>query len=204
MRSGSQILYMSYLWPASFSTLSDWLVYYNFFMPRLYDAAILDSYVYIIDEMLQYLIIYIDERERDPYLFLQIASIKYQISFNYWLHHGADLRYRTAGVIRIGSPWSGRGFRMLGRNFAILDAFSMVFLAVACFLSRGWSWTWTCTFSAGFIGEKSVRRGRDRKIITSFSTQQEVFANFACKLDWIEELTGLMAFPGSLIWNDES
>ena len=96
MRSGSRALHASCLWPASFSALSEWLVCCSFFMPRLCDAAILDFYAHVVDEVLRCLIVCMDEIERDHYLFLQAASAKCQTCLNYWLHHGADLRRGTA------------------------------------------------------------------------------------------------------------
>ena len=68
----------------------------SFFMPRLRDAAILDSYAHIADEVLRCLIVCMDEVERDHYLFLQAASATCQTCLNCWLHHGADLRRGTA------------------------------------------------------------------------------------------------------------
>ena len=65
-------------------------------MPRLCDAAILDSYAHVVDKVLRCLIVCLDEVERDHYLFLQAASAKCQTCLNYCLHHGADLRCGTA------------------------------------------------------------------------------------------------------------
>ena len=96
MRSGSRALHASCLWPALFSALSEWLVCRSFFMPCLRDAAILDSYAHVVDEVLRCLIVRMDEIERDHYLYLQAASAKCQTCLNYWLHHGADLRRGTA------------------------------------------------------------------------------------------------------------
>ena len=39
-------------------------------MPRLCDVAILDSYAHVVDEEFRCLIIYMEESERDHYIFL--------------------------------------------------------------------------------------------------------------------------------------
>ena len=137
----------------------------------------------------------VDEGERDHYLFVQAAFAKCETCLNYWLHHGADLSRGTAShpdwialewarasnaspeILRLSTPSVWPSFRP------------------RAFLLRGWSWTCTCTFPVGFIGEASASRGRE--IITSFCMQREVFAKFVRELGWIEELTCLMALPGS-------
>ena len=45
-------------------------------MPSLCDAAILDSHAYVVDEVLRYLIIYMEESRRDHYIFLHAALVK--------------------------------------------------------------------------------------------------------------------------------
>ena len=47
-------------------------------MPRLYDAAMLDSYTHLVDEVLRHLIIYMEQSERDHYIFLHAALSKYE------------------------------------------------------------------------------------------------------------------------------
>ena len=44
-----------------------------FFMPRLCDAAILDSYAHVVDEVLRCLIVCMEESDRDHYMFLHAA-----------------------------------------------------------------------------------------------------------------------------------
>ena len=126
--------------PAWLPCVSEWLVGCSFFMPRLCDAAILDSYAHVVDEVLRCLIVCMDEIERDHYLFLQAASAKCQTCLSYWLHHGADLRRATASHLDWIALVLQRGLPR-GRVPSV----------------RGWSWTCTRTFPAGFIGEKSAR-----------------------------------------------
>ena len=81
----------------SFSALSEWLVCCSsFFMPRLCDAAILDCYARVVDEVLRCLIVCMEESERDHCMFLHAALAKCKRCLAFWLPHGADLNRGAA------------------------------------------------------------------------------------------------------------
>ena len=65
-------------------------------MPRLCDAAILDSYAHVVDEVFLRLIVCMEESERDHYMFLHAALAKCERCLAFWLHHGADLNRGAA------------------------------------------------------------------------------------------------------------
>ena len=70
----------------------------SFFMPRLSDAAILDSYSYahVVDEVLRCRIVCMEESERDHYMCLHTALAKCERCLAFWLHHGANLNRGAA------------------------------------------------------------------------------------------------------------
>ena len=68
----------------------------SFFMPRLCNAAILDSYAHVVDEVLRCLNVCVEETERDHYMFLHAALAKCERCLAFWLHHGADLKRGAA------------------------------------------------------------------------------------------------------------
>ena len=65
-------------------------------MPRLCDAAILDSYAHVLDEVLRCLIVCMEESEWDHHMFLRAALAKCERCLAFWLHHGADLNRGAA------------------------------------------------------------------------------------------------------------
>ena len=74
----------------------EWIVCCSFFVPRLCDAAILDSYAHVVHEVLLCLIVCVEESGRDHYMFLRAALAKCEKCLAFWLHHGADLNRGTA------------------------------------------------------------------------------------------------------------
>ena len=60
-------------------------------MPRLCDAATLDSYAHVVDDVLRCLIVCMEESDRDHYMFLHAALAKCERCLAFWLHHVADL-----------------------------------------------------------------------------------------------------------------
>ena len=60
----------------SFSIFSERLIDYNFFISWLCDFIILDSCVYIVDEIFRNFNIHKEESERNHYIFLYIALSK--------------------------------------------------------------------------------------------------------------------------------
>ena len=109
----------------------------NFFISRLCDAAILDSYAYVVDELLRYLIICIEESEQDHPMFLHVILAKWERCLAFWIHHDADLNRGAANHPDwIALDWD----RVSNASLQIMrfvDAFSEAFLAAACLLCRG-------------------------------------------------------------------
>ena len=65
-------------------------------MPRLCDAAILDSYAHVVDEVLRCPIVGMEESDRDHYMFVHAALAKCDRCLAFWLDHGADLNRGAA------------------------------------------------------------------------------------------------------------
>ena len=127
----------------------------SFFTPRLCDAAILDSYAHVVDEVLRCRIVCMEESDRDHYLHTALAKCERCLAF--WLHHGADLHRGAANHPDwIALEWA----RASNANLEIMRLLtpSVCPSLRPCVPSvRGWSWTCTCTFPLGFVGEKSAR-----------------------------------------------
>ena len=74
-------------------------------MLRLRDAAILNSYAHVVDEVFRCLIVCVEESEREHYMFLHAALAKCERRLAFWLHHGADLNRggaASSGLDRLG------------------------------------------------------------------------------------------------------
>ena len=121
-----------------FSALSEWLVCCSFSVPPLFDAAILDSYAHVVDEVLRCLIVCMEEvSERDHSMFLHAALAKCERCLAFWLHRGADLNRGAAKHPDwIALEWA-RASNASPEIFATVDAFSMASLAAACLLRGG-------------------------------------------------------------------
>ena len=160
-------------------------------MPRLCDAAILDSNAHAVDEVLRCLIGCMDEVERDHYFFLQAASAR----LNYWLHHGADLlRGAATHPDWITLEWA----RASNASPEILRLLT----------PSVWPSLRPRAFCAGVELDMYVHvpgriHRREVSQMSPRSRDHHLFFHAAgslckVKLGWIEELTCLMALPGSL------
>ena len=92
---------------------------------------LIDSYVYVVDELLRYLVIYIEESEQDHPMFLHVILAKWERCLAFWFHHDADLnRGATNHPDWIALDWD----RVSNASLQIMrfvDAFSEAFLAAA-------------------------------------------------------------------------
>ena len=81
-------------------------------MPRLCDAAILDSYAHVVDEVLRCLIVCMEESERDHYMFLHAALAKCEmLGFlaSSW-RRSQSWRSESSGLDRLGMGLPGLRF----------------------------------------------------------------------------------------------
>ena len=163
---------------------------------RLCDAANVDGYVHMADEVLRSLVVCMGEGGRVHCLFLHAAFAKCERCLVFWLAHGADLSCGTASHPHwIDLEWA----RASNASPEILIMLT----------PKVWPSLRPRTFCAGveldmytrpvgLIGDDaSASWPRGCEITVSCCMQLEGSAKFACELGWIGERTRLTALLAS-------